>query len=533
MAKQQLPSVLKSTFVMSVATTLSKITGFVRTWAMAFALGNTVLASSYQIAFNLPNMLYELVAGGILTTAFLPVYLSVKNQQDESAAWRFASNLFNIVLVCLGAVVLLATVFAPQVIATQTFMTGGESAEQAVFFFRFFAVQVLFLGLGALVGGILNAHRRYFWPNISSAFNNLVVIVTFFGYVPLSAWDPGFARVWLAVGTTVGSFAMFACLIPSLMKVGVRYTPRIDFHDPALREVARIALPVIVFTVANLVAVSFRNAFALDVAPNGPSTIQYAWMWYQLPYGIVAAALSIALFTELSEFAAQENWERFKSMLLQGIRLTAFLIVPLAACLMALADPLVSLYHAGEFAEESIASVAQVLFWWGTTLPLFALYMFLYRVFSALKDLVTLTKVDVALRVVNIGCYIALTVGVGPFEGLGLIGIPIADTVFYVLMNAALAFMLQRRIGAFVNRELVLFFIKVSLASVLAGGVGFGLYQFAFADHAGIAWSLLAVVVCGVVALLVYAVGAKALRVSETAMAGKLTGHFKKGSADA
>ena len=132
-----------------------------------------------------------------------------------------------------------------------------------------------------------------------------MVIVTFFGYVPLSAWDAGFARVWLAVGTTLGSVAMFACLMPSLMKVGVSYTPRIDLHDPALREVARIALPVVVFTVANLVAVSFRNAFALDVAANGPSTIQYAWMWYQLPYGIVAAALSIALFTELSDFASR------------------------------------------------------------------------------------------------------------------------------------------------------------------------------------------------------------------------------------
>ena len=536
MAKQQQPSVLKSTFVMSVATTLLKITGFVRTWAMAFALGNTVLASSYQIAFNLPNMLYELVAGGILTTAFLPVYLSVKNQQDESAAWRFASNLFNIVLVCLGAVVLLATVFAPQVIATQTFMTGGESAEQAVFFFRFFAVQVLFLGLGALVGGILNAHRRYFWPNISSAFNNLVVIVTFFGYVPLSAWDPGFARVWLAVGTTVGSFAMFACLIPSLMKVGVRYTPRIDFHDPALREVARIALPVIVFTVANLVAVSFRNAFALDVAPNGPSTIQYAWMWYQLPYGIVAAALSIALFTELADFAAQKNWTRFKEMLLRGIRLTAFLIVPLAACLMALANPLVSLYHAGEFTEENVALVAQVLFWWGTTLPLFAVYMYLYRVFSALKDLVTLTKVDVALRVVNIACYVALTSGAGPFEGWGLIGIPVADTVFYLLMNAALLFMLQRRVGSLVDRQLVVFGAKVSIASLAGGFSGYLLLKAVFGGVSGIPQTLLAVVVCGIASLAVFALASWALRVPEIGAVTKLLRRFggkaEKGGAD-
>ena len=507
--------ILKSTAVMAAAQVLSKGTGFVRTWAMAFALGNTVLASSYQIAFNLPSMLYELVAGGILTTAFLPVYLSVKHQKSDDEAWRFASNIFNLALIALGIVVILGTVFAPQVIATQTFMTGGESADQAVFFFRFFAVQVLFLGLGALVGGVLNAHRRYFWPNVSSAFNNVVVIVTFFGYVPLNAWNPEFARVWLALGTTMGSFAMFACLLPDLLKTGIKYVPKIDLHDPALREVARIALPVIVFTVANLVAVSFRNAFALEVADNGPSSIQYARMWYQLPYGIVAAALSIALFTELSEYAARDDRERFRVMLVRGIRLTVFLIVPLAACLMALSTPLVSLYHAGEFSTEDIEVVAQILFWWATTLPLFAIYMYLYRVFSALKDLVALTKADVALRVVNIGCYVVLTTGVGPFGGLGLIGIPIADTIFYLLMNMALVIMLQRRVGLFVDKDLVALFAKVSVAAILAGVFGCVLMNFVFTGEGSIVGSLIAVVACGVTMLVVYGLGAKALKVTE------------------
>ena len=164
-------------------------------------------------------------------------------------------------------------------------------------------------------------------------------------------------------------------------------------------------------------------------------------------------------------------------MLLQGVRLTVFLIVPLASALMALAYPLVSLYHAGEFTEGDVVLVAQVLFWWGTTLPLYAVYMYLYRVFSALKDLVALTKVDVALRVVNIACYVVLTSGWGPFEGLGMIGIPLADTVFYVLMNAALLFMLQRRVGSVVNASLVLFVAKASVAAVAGGCVGYALMQ--------------------------------------------------------
>lgn len=515
------PSIARSTLVMSAATMLSKLTGFFRTWAMAFALGNTVLASSYQIAFNVPNMLYELVAGGILTTAFLPVFLSVKNDLGEKGAWAFFSNLCSIAIIALSAVVILTTVFAPQVIATQTFMTGGSSAEQAVFFFRFFAIQVLFLGLGALFGGALNAHRRYFWPTASSAFNNVIVIVTFFGYVPLNAWDPEAAKVWLAVGTTLGSLMMCACLIPALRKTGARFEFRIDFKDPALREVARIALPVIVFTVANLVAVSFRNAFALEAAPNGPSTIQYAWMWYQLPYGIVAAALSMALFTELADLDAKGDKAGFTVMFAKGFKTTLFLIVPLAACLMALAVPLVSLYHAGEFTQEDVDAVVQILFWWGTTLPLYSLYMYLYRVFSALKDLVRLTLADVALRVFNIGCYAVLVSGFGTFEGFGLAGIPLADTAFYLLVNAALLLLLRKKLGSFGGRSLAIHAIKVSAAAGVSLAVGWLTMTMLFKGSLEIAQALFALCVGGVLMLGVYAIVCMVLRLPEAQSAAE------------
>ena len=182
---------------------------------------------------------------------------------------------------------------------------------------------------------------------------------------------------------------------------------------------------------------------------------------------------------------------------------------------MALAYPLVSLYHAGEFTEADVALVAQVLFWWGTTLPLYAVYMYLYRVFSALKDLVTLTKVDVALRVVNIACYVVLTSGWGPFEGLGMIGIPLADTVFYVLMNAALLFMLQRRVGSVASRPLVLFVAKASVAAVAGGFAGHALLQAVFGGVSGMVPTLAAIVACGVAVVGVYGLASWALRIPE------------------
>ena len=114
-------SVARSTALMSVATLGSRATGLVRTGAMAFALDNTLMTSSYQIANSMPNVIYELVAGGLLAAAFLPVYLSQKERFGAEGGNRFACNLLNLAVIVLGVLAILATVFAPQVIFTQTF----------------------------------------------------------------------------------------------------------------------------------------------------------------------------------------------------------------------------------------------------------------------------------------------------------------------------------------------------------------------------------------------------------------------------
>ena len=277
-----------------------------------------------------------------------------------------------------------------------------------------------------------------------------------------------------------------------------------------------------------MVAVSFRNACALDAASNGPSTIQYAWMWYQLPYGIVAAALSVALFTELADYASKEDTKQFKKMFVSGTRLTLFLITPFSLILIVLADPLISLYHAGEFSEENISQVAEVLFWWGTTLPLYSLYMYLYMVFAALKDLVTLTTIYVLLRVVNIGCYMVLTSGIGSFEGFGLKGIPLADTVFYLLMNFALLYMLQRKIGNFIDKNLVIYILKITGAALGGGIVAYILMQTLFVGSHGILASLGIVVFCACLLLGSYSLLAKLFRISEVGMIEKLFARFKR-----
>ncbi len=167
-AEDELPQVARSAGIISICVALSRITGFIRTWSMAFALGATFLSSSYQVANNLPNQLYELVMGGMLVTAFLPVYISIKKKAGKEAGSAYASNLFTIVILFLGVCTALCLAFPEAIVYTQSFMTDQAEMGTAVLLFQFFAIQTVFYGASTIFSGLLNANREYLWSSAAS-----------------------------------------------------------------------------------------------------------------------------------------------------------------------------------------------------------------------------------------------------------------------------------------------------------------------------------------------------------------------------
>lgn len=502
---------------MSISTALSRVTGFVRTWATAYALGVTALAASYSVANNIPNMVYELVAGGVISSLFIPVFMERRKLDGEEEAWRYASSLFNLTVLALGIVAILGTVFAEQVVRTQTFRITPAEAQMATDFFKFFAIQVVAYGAGAVISGLLNAQRKFLWPALGPVFNNLVVIVTLLGlYVPTYGHDPDLAFVILAVGTTLGVFAMFLVQVPSLVRAGVRYTLTIDLKHPGMRAMGRMAVPTLIYVATNVVAVSFRNAYALESSLEGPATLLYAWMFYQLPYGIFAVALATAIFTELSETAGHKDWTAFKAQFAKGLRATALLILPMASMLIALSTPLITLYRAGRFTAEDVPAVAEVLVWWAAGLFFFASFMYVLKTFYSMQDTLTPMFTNLGLTVVQITLYATLTSGVAGWGGLGLVGIPIADGVFYLLSFGALALILRSRIGGYDIRGITSMTARILVASVIGGAAAWGVASL-FAADGSAAVALLRVGVGGVVGLAVSYGVAWMLRVDEVA----------------
>ncbi|HET6498497.1 MAG TPA: murein biosynthesis integral membrane protein MurJ, partial [Coriobacteriia bacterium] len=449
------------------------------------------------------NMIYELVVGGVISSLFIPVFMERRALDGDESAWRYASSLFNLTVLTLGVVAIVGTVFAEQVVRTQTFRITAEEARLAAEFFRFFAVQVVAYGAGAVISGLLNAQRRFLWPALGPVFNNLVVIVTLLGfYVPTYAHDPDLAFVVLAVGTTVGVFVMFLVQVPSLIRSGIRYVPVIDLKHPGMRAMSRMALPTALYVATNVVAVSFRNAFALETSLEGPAKLLYAWMFYQLPYGVFAVAVATAVFTELSDAAGRTDWVRFKDRFARGLRATAVLIIPMSAMLIALSTPLISLYRAGRFTAADVPAVAEILAWWAGGLFFFASFMYVLKTFYSMQDTRTPMLTNLGLSVVQVSLYAVLTTGVAGWAGVGLIGIPIADGVFYLLSAGTLALILRSRIGGYDMRGIGSVVFRMLLAAAVGGPSAWGVTQL-LGDGATLGGAVLQAVAGGVCGLLV------------------------------
>lgn len=473
MANDTSTNILKNTGLISLCTLGSRVTGLIRTWAMAFALGNTLFTSAYQIANNLPNMVYELCASGILGTAvFVPLYLLQKEKHGTQAAQRFSNNLLTLTTLFLGVLSLICAVGAPFIIETQTFTVGaGETKDLAIFFFRIFAIQILLYGLNAVVMGVLNAERDFLASALAPVLNNIVVIVTMFGFVPLSAWDTNAAMWWLGIGTSLGVAIQLAGQLPALRRGGFKFKPVIDIHDPMLKEAFKLAAPMFLYVAGTMITISCRNAFALDAASNGPSTLSYARMWWQLPYGVVAVSLSTTLLTELSECAAREDWKGFKSFVSKGLGSTLFLMIPLAAMVGALAMPLIQLFRAGAFTADDVLFVSEVLAAWTISLPFYAGYMYFYKVFASMRSFVLFACVDICMRIAQAGLYSQLCKP----ENFGLVGIPLGDIFFYGGMFLICSAIVRHKIGSFGFAGVLKLVVKVGIASIVSAAVVYGL----------------------------------------------------------
>ncbi|MBE0448192.1 MAG: murein biosynthesis integral membrane protein MurJ [Actinobacteria bacterium] len=466
------PSIAKSTAKMSVATTFSRATGFIKAMALAIAIGTGPIADAFHTANVMPSILFELVMGGILGSVIIPVYVQYLTEKRDDETRYMISNLTNIIFT-LGAILsFLGVIFAPYLVQLITIQDPSKATPLMIFFFRIFALKIMFYALAAVFAGVLNSQRRFTIPMAAPIFNNLVVIITVFGlYVPFSESNPQFALAALAIGTMMGVVTMAAVQIPSAIKLGLR--PRLIFNlrHPAVKLVAKLGLPMLGFAVTTQINTIIIYQL-LQPYSKGPAAYTYALAFFQLPYAIFAVSIITAIFPELARFANSKDFQSFKKTLSLGMRATSFITIPSAIFMAIMAKPIISLtLEYGKFDVASTKITSEVLTSFAFALIVFSLYNMLTRVYYSLQD----TKTPLKIGAISVPLQVAfnfLLIGI-----LGVRGLPLAYALALTFAVIVQLYVLRRKIGPLGVSFILRAMAKQLVAAVPAGVAMYLVYQ--------------------------------------------------------
>lgn len=460
----------KSSNIVSILVIIGRITGFFRTSVQAWAIGALGLASAYTVANNLPNLLYELVMGGMLITSFLPVYMSVKSKRGKQAAADYASNLTSIVVLVMLVVLVLSLVFAAPIVWTQSAgATEGFDSELAIYFFRWFAIEVVLYALSSLISGVLNAERDYFASNVAPILNNVITIAGFliYGFLVNDLGLPmGRAIVVLAIANPLGVAVQVLAQVPALMRHGVTLRPHINLHDPALGETLKIGLPTLVLMLISTPTAAVTSSCALSVTPAGASIAYYARVWYVLPFSIFAIPISVTMFTELSGSYMAGKLDTFKGYLASGIRKIVFTLIPMTLYLIVFAPYLVAVFTAGSFSGEAAQQTATYLQCLALALPFYGLSSYLQK---ACSSMIKMNFYMVATIVATV-LQIAMCVGLTPMWGLYVV--PISSTFFYGSVVIVTLLYIRRELGSIGMKSIVATAVRAFMLGLLGSLVG-------------------------------------------------------------
>jgi len=474
----------RSTRMMALGTVASRGTGFVRTAVIAAALGVGPVAAAYNVANTTPNIVYELLLGGILASVVVPLLVrAMKDDPDGGTA--YAQRLLTLTVLVLGVVTLVLVVFAPVLIDLYAGNLSPDARELAVVFARFFLPQLVFYGVGAVLGAILNTRGRFSPPMFAPVLNNLVVIVTGLAFLAVRGAQeltPGGLTdgqiALLGIGTTLGIVVQATALVPAARAVGFRLRPRFDLRGTGLRKAGRLAKWMLLYVLANQVAyivvVRLSSDQALVDQGRGYPSYVYAFVLWQLPHAVVAVSVITALLPRLSRAAADGRTGDLRTSLNHGLRLTASVLVPASALFMVLGRDLAVLTFArGNVAVDDARFIGVLLGVFAVGLVPFSLYQMQLRAFYAMQDTRTPTLINLGVNAVlivtDVTLYALLPVDVR------VIGLAAGHATSFLFGLVLCSVVLSRTIGglegALVVRTVVRCVVAVLLPALAALGV--------------------------------------------------------------
>ena len=516
-------SLARGAAAITIATAISRVTGFVRVMVIAAALGSTFLVNTYQSANTAPNVVFELVAAGVLTSVFVPTFVDYLVRREKEEGWTAASVLTSVALVGLIGLAVVIGLAAPLIMRLLTIgvddpLLRAREIALGSTFLRLFAPQVVFYGVGMIMTGALHAYRKFAMPAIAPIFNNVLVIGVYLLYAAMRGDRPPLVggittaeTLVLGVGTTLGVLAMTVCLVPQLRRLGWRFRWRFDLRHPAVSKAARVGAWALGYAGGYQAGLIVVLMLANRVA-GGVAAYQWAYVFFFVPHALFAAPIFHVLFPAMSEDAARGERESLGIRLRGAMTMLVFILAPIGAALMVASEPIVRItLEYGLMTEADGELVARVIAAFAVGLPTYSAFLVLTRAYYALEDPRTPALVNGLAVVVSSG---AATFFFFSLDDTWRIpGLALGHSLGFALGTFVLVGMLARREVHLAVRGVIGPVVRSVLLTLVAGagmaGVGRLLDQDTKVE------SFVTLILMGLVGAGVYAGGAILLRAPE------------------
>jgi putative peptidoglycan lipid II flippase len=484
-------NVTKAAGQISIATTGSRVLGFVRDILLARIFGASGSTDAFFIAYRIPNLFRELFAEGSISAAFVPVFTESLTNEGKDDAKKLASSVLAFLLSVLSVVCLLCILFAPYIVSVIApgFIKSPEKFDLTVKLTRIMFPFLFFISLASLAKGILNSLKSFFIPALAPMVLNISII----GAAVFLA--PHFTVPLVAIGLAVPFGGMLQVLIqlPDLKNKGFALMPDFSFSHPGLKKILRLLLPAIVGMGVAQINIFISTIFVSFLAGGAATYLYYAMRFVHLPIGIFGVAMATAVLPSLSEQAARGDNEGLRETFSFSLRLLFFITLPAMAGLITLSEPILHvLLQRGEFTALAVSETAYALIFYSTGLWAFVGARIVASTFYSMQDTKTPVKIAALSVIVNIIFSIIL---MGPMRHGGL---AFANAIAAAVNFIVLFIMLKKKLGHIGGGKIVLSFIKTAAASTVMGVSGLYLMKsFMWEEGAGIA--LKASILCGVI----------------------------------
>ncbi|GHB25039.1 lipid II flippase MurJ [Streptomyces viridiviolaceus] len=522
---------LKSSAVMAAGTMVSRLTGFIRSAMIVSALGLALLGESFQIAYQLPTMIYILTVGGGLNSVFVPQLVRAMKEDDDGGE-AYANRLLTLVMVALGVLTALAMLAAPLLVRalSNPVASNPEANDVAVTFTRYFLPSIFFMGIHVVMGQILNARGRFGAMMWTPVLNNIVIIVTLGAFIwvygtaehsgmTVASIPPEGERL-LGVGVLLGLVVQALAMVPYLRETGFRLRLRFDWKGHGLGKAAMLAKWTILFVLANqagaLVVTQLATASVTDtnIPGTGFSAYANAQLIWGLPQAIITVSLMAALLPRISRSAAENDAGAVRDDISQGLRTTAVAIVPVSFGFVALGIPMCTLIF-GSSGTGAATNMGYMLMAFGLGLIPYSVQYVVLRAFYAYEDTRTPFYNTVIVAVVNASASALCFLLIPP--RWAVVGMAAAYGLAYAIGVGVAWRRLRKRLGGDLDGARVLrTYARLCIASVpaalLSGAACYGISQ---TLGQGVVGSFAALLAGGAVLLGVFYIGARRMRIEE------------------